>query len=267
MRVAGAATVAGVDLGLWADVPRALFDRWQELRFVDGVLVDSTGAPRPGLILEAGSHPHPGARYRLVTESEESPGAARNTSSLELLEISAESFVVRIEDRTTNSIGAVVSFVHPRPGRRGPEMDVKFDGDVEGPWPIRGAVSGHAEIQFDTQPGLFKRTARLVAHGQHTRAAGRAEVSVEEVGAETVEISAVVHGRGRGALRPLATVISLFAGRRLQRDFSSALRELADEIAALNREVLESAGPAAAPESVADHLFARFLETINLPDA
>ena len=126
-------------------------------------------------------------------------------------------------------------------------MDVKFDGDVEGPWPIRGAVSGHAEIQFDTQPGLFERTARLVAHGQHTRAAGRAEVSVEEVGAETVEISAVVHGRGRGVLRPLATVISLFAGRRLQRDFSSALRELADEIAALNREVLESAGPAANP--------------------
>jgi len=269
MRLAGAATVAGVDLGLWAEVPAALFDRWRELRFVDGVLVDSAGMPRHGLTLETGTHPLPGARYRLVTGSEESPEWARNTSSLDILEISPESFVVRIQNRTTNSIGAVVSYIHPRSGRRGPEMEVKVDGGVEGRWPLRGTVSGHVEIDVDTHAGLFNRNARLIAHGQHTRAGGRAEVSVVEVGAETVDVSIVVHVHGRGVLFPLAAVFGLFAGGRLRKEFSSSVRTLADDVAALSREMLESAGPALTPDSVADHLFAGFLESIatNLPNA
>ena len=115
------------------------------------------------------------------------------------------------------------------------------------------------------RPLQTQRTVDRAAHPGR----GSSRGLVVEIGAETVDVSIVVHVHGRGVLRPLAAVFALFAGGRLRKEFSSSVRTLADDVAALNREMLESAGPALTPDSVADHLFAGFLESIatNRPDA
>jgi hypothetical protein len=190
--------------------------------------------------------------------------------SLELLDTSADSVRVRVQDLTTSTIGAVVSCEQARSGQHGVpvDFDVQVDGRIKGHWFVRGAVTGHATAVLDDSTRSRRPVLRVSAKGEHKRVGAHAEIVVEDAEADRVEVSIDIRVHGRGVVRPVAALAALFGGGAVRRGFASAMDNLPRAVAEFDDEMRTAVGAQATPDDIARRALDEFITTIpeTVPD-
>jgi hypothetical protein len=192
-----------------------------------------------------------------------------HTASLELLDIASDGARLRVQDRTTSTIGAVVSYEQEASEHGSTSLRADIDGGITGHWLVRGAVTGSAEATFDPSASSGGPELRLTAKGAFKRAKATAVVLVIAGASGTYEVAIDVHVRGRGLARPIAAVAACFGGRSARRGFASAMEKLPAMVDAFVADLERTLRAPPTAQSIAQRTIDELVLTIavTLPDA
>jgi hypothetical protein len=259
---------------LVAAIP-AFVDLWRALRFDDGV-IDSTGRRREGLRVISGTHPQAGVRYRLTTARSanlEAPppdssrrrrtGAKRTdaapagqptqSTTIEVLKFDPNAVVqLTADDSPISTQIELTTVATPR------RVITTIEGRVAGGWPIGGAVRAEVVGHLDAMTGPLPEGVVIDGHLRHRRLRGSMIASIADDSTGGWRIDVRMRLRGRGALRPLGFLASLFLAGPARRSLRRAMQAWPDRAEQLNHWVQQRGGsdPSALARALLDGLLA-----------
>jgi hypothetical protein len=208
IRLQRSVPVGRVDVPTFLGVVPPLLQCLRDLKFDgDGVVETADGRALEGLRVTDGTHPGPGTCYSIVTRLESTtpsdgsatpadgqhvqpatyaPGWQRITITsgrvqtrfvayaAELVADDGRTFQVRGQE-----YGGGVELLLTLPDPRRPtRLDLELRGYVDGPWPIRGPITGSATIALNRLPPAHAGTPQVDGRFRHRRVAGRFGVTV-----------------------------------------------------------------------------------------
>jgi hypothetical protein len=251
------ATTAPVDLPALVAALPALAARWRALKFESGVLTLDDGTRRPGLTLEAGTHPLPGTRYRVVA-----PSGDHESVDTWLVDL-ADDDSTRIRVRIANVDGrrqGQVELRHPLEPER---VDATCVVDGAGGWLTQGTLTIDARVDLARleRARASHPQAEIVIRHRHLR--GRTEIALEKSSPRRWTTTVLVSLRGAGVLRPAVALASPLLRRTVKKELDGITSALPARVDAFNKEMADRFGDPAPPDRIADGLLQDFLNELR----
>lgn len=272
LRARAGTTVSPIDVELLIAALPELARLWRGLEFHNGMVIDRRGRRREGLRVEAGTHPHTGTRYRIVTPLPETPGdeapaaaedEAATPTHVRVVDVTADD-EERIGLRSTEPTGVAVDVEVHRPGAPD-RMTATSVVAVGGTWPFRGPMTVDVRLDLAALPPAGHATdpdePQLVVELRHRRLRIRATVLAAVVG-DRWDLAFDLGFAGRGLARPLFRPGTPIIGRILRREIRKAVGELPGQVEACNRELARLSGRPATPTTLAANVLDLFLAEI-----
>jgi hypothetical protein len=278
LRARAGTTVSPIDAELLVAALPELARQWRSLEFHNGMVIDRRGRRREGLRVEAGTHPHTGTRYRIVTPLPERPGDAVPVAAVDAADAvdeAAPPTQVRVVDvtaddheriglRCTEPDGLVVDVEVHRPAEPDRVTGTSVVA-VGGTWPFRGPMTVDVRLDLAAVPAAGDTTDRdepqLVVDLRHKRLRVRATVLVRVVG-DRWDVALDFGFDGRGLARPLFRPGTPIISRILRREIRNAVAELPGQVEACNRELARLGGRPATPTNLAINVLDLFLAEV-----
>jgi hypothetical protein len=290
MRFGGWTEVTALDTRPYVAALPELLAGWRALTFAgDGVVHPVTKVVHQGFRLVDGTHPYPGARYRLITREETAPEPtahdlavaerlgstdARAAAEWERGRLAAarasghmvvtwHTFDIRLgtdgPQRTTFTVHHDVTDTRARIDLTTPSLPGPIDIALDVPdWAgttafLRGTVQ--VLLRVDASGPL----PRMVAFVSHPRGRAHAEVDVTAAPGGRWVVKADVDARGSGWMRPLVGAMAPFARRPLKHGLDDMLRELSAHVADLAERY---PSPPPDPHTLAETLLADLISEV-----
>jgi hypothetical protein len=272
LRPRGRVHVPDLDARAFVATVPALLARWRRLSFDERgrAVHPATGRPWEGFRVVGGSHPYPGAVYRLVFRRECAPEPTAPepfdgqrptapTRRVVLVELLADEYTrtrVRVRDDADGG-RAEVEIERPElPGAV--DLVVELPGLTDAVWLARGRVVGHVRLTTDRLLTEEAGEPQLVATVTHPRARARVEGGLAAAGDGGWTVTAKIEAEGRGLLRPIVWLLTPFLRGHARRGLDAFLATLPEQVADLDRELAAEFGGSPDPQRLA----ARILEDL-----
>jgi hypothetical protein len=220
----------------------ALIQAWRDLRFEQGMYLDPSGVRRERLRLEKGSHPLPGAQYRLLAAGEGQSSTtepASHTIHIALVADDADHVQIRARSRGAGEWDVEAELLRTAWADR---LHVEVSGSTGGGWITGGKVSAFATVDLDRIPSDRRDDPQIEVRGSHRVIAGTGQVAIRELHDGHWEVTVGLATRGRGCLWPVAALAGSGLRRTIRRGVEDALQELAAAVAELNQSMAEELG-------------------------
>lgn len=272
LRLQGSTVIAPIDVGLLQDTVACAIERWRDVEFVDGRIVDpTTGGTRAGLQVADGHHPREGVRYRAFACDESAVARVDDTGALST---PAPAWRVATVDLVADRPARIEIAVHQDhapavdvrgeigPRDRPARLDATVDTALPGAWPLAGRLRVEVDGAVDESSSSTDRIADLAVRIRHPRARGRATVEVVRLDPDLWEVRVSAQLRGRGVLRPIAAVALRFARRSIERSFREGLDKVAGQVAEIDTQLRAPDGSLRTADDLAAELITESIRAI-----
>jgi hypothetical protein len=241
LRIATSADSSPIDIVALAGALPLFADRWRALSFgpEDG---------HPGLTVESGTHPLPGARYRLQLKGE----SERSTVlGVEILEDNSTRTRLRLEAEGQTTELTVRHLLNPD------AIETRSLVDTGGEWPMRGGLTVIMKVD------LQKAHPAIHVDVEHRLLLVRAEAVVDTSNATKWTTRMTANVRGRSVLRPLTSVGLLLARPVVRRQMEKMHTGFASAVDAFNTRLADELGGTPTSDRIADYAMRELVENLS----
>jgi hypothetical protein len=258
VRITTSTSVYGGDVQLLEAALPLVIDGLRQLTFgADGNLV-VIGVPHSGLRLIAGTHPDPGATYRIRLD----PADPSPPIDLEVKHNESRRIVVDGREKTSQTAFTIELAEPWNPRRLSTTGTVSSVGSG---W-MRGAQSWRAELALPIDPDRPSIRPHAVAHLKHRRFRINATLVADHGEPGEVRLTVAVTGHGRGVVRFLmllaAPFIPLVIRKAIQPDFDQGFSQAQATLDRIVRPPTIDPDGEATPHQIAGELIRHLVDQL-----
>ena len=246
MRVSTTSEFPPIDVAALVGAIPLFADSWRHLTIAaDGVRTDD-GRVLPGLAVTTGTHPVPGAQYRITSPR------THDAVLVDLIADDASKLRLGIADAEGEQ-SVLVEIEHPL---NASAIEASWAAHLGDQWPMRGGLHARARVEFaGTHP-------RLTAEISHRYLTASAEVTIDERPSQW-ESRLDVHVHIRGWLRPVGAVVLFFTRRTVRRRVEQQHADISRQVTKFNEEMTKRFGTPPSSQRIADGAMAELLDAIK----